>query len=164
MFKCLEQSFSSAILGILFCAVIQNQHWTEMSTLLSCSICLCHRFCAERLRSLLRTLELFDLQDFSSITLIANFATMISTYTKGGCMVEPVQSSSSDFFPIWGRRTEFSISTFSGHHSTSVSVVLSFRVHPLPSYMFPLLYLHHSFSPHGLTISVLFLLFSHSDR
>ncbi|KAI0210009.1 General transcription and DNA repair factor IIH helicase subunit XPD [Lamellibrachia satsuma] len=45
------------------------------------------RFCAERLRSLLRTLELFDLQDFSSLTLIANFATMISTYTKGFTLI-----------------------------------------------------------------------------
>lgn len=45
------------------------------------------RFCAERLRSLLRTLELFDLQDFSSLSLIANFATMISTYTKGFTLI-----------------------------------------------------------------------------
>ena len=41
------------------------------------------RFCSERLASLLRTLELADLADFSSLTLIANFATLVSTYTKG---------------------------------------------------------------------------------
>ena len=49
--------------------------------------CFSYRFCCERLRSMLRTLELSDLQDFSSITLIANFATMISTYTKGEACV-----------------------------------------------------------------------------
>jgi len=43
------------------------------------------RFCAERLRSLLRTLELSNVQDYSSVVVIANFATMISTYTKGLC-------------------------------------------------------------------------------
>ena len=41
------------------------------------------RFCAERLQSLLRTLEMANLHDFSPICLISNFATMISTYTKG---------------------------------------------------------------------------------
>ncbi|XP_051899971.1 general transcription and DNA repair factor IIH helicase subunit XPD isoform X1 [Pristis pectinata] len=41
------------------------------------------RFCAERLRSLLRTLEIADLTDFSPITLVSNFATLVSTYTKG---------------------------------------------------------------------------------
>jgi DNA excision repair protein ERCC-2 len=48
------------------------------------------RFCAERLRSLLRTLELSNIQDFSAVVLIANFATMISTYTKGfALIIEP---------------------------------------------------------------------------
>ncbi|XP_059575144.1 general transcription and DNA repair factor IIH helicase subunit XPD isoform X1 [Alligator mississippiensis] len=41
------------------------------------------RFCAERLRSLLRTLEIVDVADFSPLTLIANFATLVSTYSKG---------------------------------------------------------------------------------
>lgn len=41
------------------------------------------RFCAERLRSLLRTLEIADISDFSPITLISNFATLVSTYSKG---------------------------------------------------------------------------------
>ena len=47
------------------------------------ALCLWFRFCAERLRSLLRTLELSDIQDYSALTLISNFATLISTYTKG---------------------------------------------------------------------------------
>uniref|UniRef100_A0A8C1IAJ0 General transcription and DNA repair factor IIH helicase subunit XPD n=1 Tax=Cyprinus carpio TaxID=7962 RepID=A0A8C1IAJ0_CYPCA len=41
------------------------------------------RFCAERLRSLLRTLEIADIADFSAITLISHFATLVSTYSKG---------------------------------------------------------------------------------
>ena len=41
------------------------------------------RFCAERLRSLIRTLEVSDITDFSSLTLLCNFATLVSTYTKG---------------------------------------------------------------------------------
>ncbi|XP_019485022.1 PREDICTED: TFIIH basal transcription factor complex helicase XPD subunit [Hipposideros armiger] len=41
------------------------------------------RFCAERLRSLLHTLEIADLADFSPLTLLANFATLVSTYSKG---------------------------------------------------------------------------------
>ncbi|ESO12701.1 hypothetical protein HELRODRAFT_105484 [Helobdella robusta] len=45
------------------------------------------RFCCERLRSLLRTLELSDIQDYSALTLVANFATMISTYTKGFTLI-----------------------------------------------------------------------------
>lgn len=41
------------------------------------------RFCAERLHSLMRTLELTDLKDYSALSLVANFATLVSTYTKG---------------------------------------------------------------------------------
>ena len=41
------------------------------------------RFCAERLSSLLRTLELPDFQDYGALILIANFATLVSTYNKG---------------------------------------------------------------------------------
>lgn len=48
------------------------------------------RFCSERLRSLLKTLELTDMDDFSNMNLISNFATLVSTYTKGFIIiVEP---------------------------------------------------------------------------
>ncbi|NWI08049.1 ERCC2 helicase, partial [Crypturellus soui] len=48
------------------------------------------RFCAERLRSLLRTLEIADVADFSAVTLVANFATLVSTYAKGfTIIIEP---------------------------------------------------------------------------
>ncbi|XP_074655950.1 general transcription and DNA repair factor IIH helicase subunit XPD-like isoform X2 [Tubulanus polymorphus] len=45
------------------------------------------RFCSERLSSLLRTLELADLTDFSSLNLIANFATLVSTYAQGFVLI-----------------------------------------------------------------------------
>ena len=53
-----------------------------------------YSFCSERLRSLLRTLALSDITDFSALTLIANFATLISTYTKGShinCIIKPLK-------------------------------------------------------------------------
>lgn len=48
------------------------------------------RFCAERLASLLRTLEITDMTEFGPITLITHLATLVSTYTKGfTIIVEP---------------------------------------------------------------------------
>lgn len=48
------------------------------------------RFCAERLASLLRTLEIADLTDFSPLILITHLATLVSTYVKGfTIIVEP---------------------------------------------------------------------------
>lgn len=41
------------------------------------------RFCAERLTSLVRTLELSDLDDYGSLQKVAGFATLVSTYDKG---------------------------------------------------------------------------------
>ncbi|CAK9304415.1 unnamed protein product [Gordionus sp. m RMFG-2023] len=53
------------------------------------------RFCSERLRSLMHTLEFPDLTDLSPLTSIANFATLISTYTKGfSTIIEPYQDRS----------------------------------------------------------------------
>ena len=78
-----------------------------------------------------------------------------------GMYVDPLHTSSLAFSLFWGRRIEFSISTFSGlvllslllspsylflqHHSTSFSVVLPFGVHRLPCshyYIFFSLSLH----------------------
>lgn len=51
------------------------------------------RFCAERLRSLLKTLELSDLSDFTPLTRMCNFATLVSTYTKGfTIIIEPFEN------------------------------------------------------------------------
>ncbi|XP_044730901.1 general transcription and DNA repair factor IIH helicase subunit XPD [Chrysoperla carnea] len=48
------------------------------------------RFCAQRLASLLRTLEIADMTDFSALILITHLATLVSTYTKGfTIIVEP---------------------------------------------------------------------------
>ncbi|NXP75355.1 ERCC2 helicase, partial [Ramphastos sulfuratus] len=48
------------------------------------------RFCWERLRSLLRTLEVPQVADFAPIGLIATFATLVSTYSKGfTIIIEP---------------------------------------------------------------------------
>merc|ERR1719270_1178277 len=48
------------------------------------------RFCAERLASLLRSLELSSHADFCCLTVISHFATLVSTYTKGfTIIIEP---------------------------------------------------------------------------
>lgn len=48
------------------------------------------RFAAERLRSLIRTLEISDITDFSSLVTISNFYTLVSTYTNGfALIIEP---------------------------------------------------------------------------
>ncbi|EJW86627.1 excision repair cross-complementing rodent repair deficiency [Wuchereria bancrofti] len=53
------------------------------------------RFCAERFASLTRTLELADISDFSSLVLITNFATLVSTYARGFTVViEPLDEKS----------------------------------------------------------------------
>ena len=48
------------------------------------------RFAYERLQSLLRTLEIPNLSDYSSLMVVANFATLVSTYLKGfTILIEP---------------------------------------------------------------------------
>ncbi|KAG8042095.1 hypothetical protein G9C98_000086 [Cotesia typhae] len=48
------------------------------------------KFCAERLASLLRTMEITDLTDFSSLILVTHLATLVSTYATGfTIIVEP---------------------------------------------------------------------------
>ena len=47
------------------------------------SIEITRRFCAERLQSLIRTLELSRLDEHSSLQKVASFATLVSTYEKG---------------------------------------------------------------------------------
>lgn len=45
------------------------------------------RSCAERLQSMLDTLEFADLGPFSGLMLLCNFGTLVSTYTKGFCVI-----------------------------------------------------------------------------
>ena len=40
-------------------------------------------FCAERLQSLVRTLEVNRLDEFSALQKVASFATLVATYEKG---------------------------------------------------------------------------------
>ncbi|KAH9048101.1 DNA repair helicase [Lactarius hengduanensis] len=54
------------------------------------------RFCAERLQSLVRTLELNRLDEFSSLQKVANFATLVSTYEKGFLLIlEPFETDNA---------------------------------------------------------------------
>ncbi|KAI8887472.1 DNA repair helicase [Backusella circina FSU 941] len=54
------------------------------------------RFCAERLSSLVRTLELTDLENFSSLQTVAAFATLASTYDKGFLLIlEPFETETA---------------------------------------------------------------------
>ncbi|KAJ8656758.1 hypothetical protein O0I10_007605 [Lichtheimia ornata] len=54
------------------------------------------RFCAERLASLVRTLELMDLDHYSSLQKIAAFATLVATYDKGFLLIlEPFESENA---------------------------------------------------------------------
>ncbi|KAK9916757.1 hypothetical protein WJX75_006598 [Coccomyxa subellipsoidea] len=48
------------------------------------------RFCYDRLSSLLKTLEITDMDDFTPIHLVADFATLVGTYAKGfAIIIEP---------------------------------------------------------------------------
>jgi len=40
-------------------------------------------FCYDRLSSLMKTLEVTDMDDFTPIHLVADFATLVGTYAKG---------------------------------------------------------------------------------
>ena len=48
------------------------------------------RFCYDRLSSLLKTLEVTDLDSYTPIHLVADFATLVGTYAKGfAIIIEP---------------------------------------------------------------------------
>lgn len=54
------------------------------------------RFCAERLSSLLRTLEITEVSDYSALTLVSHFATLVSTYVRGFVIIiEPFDEKHS---------------------------------------------------------------------
>lgn len=57
------------------------------------------KFCAERLASLIRTLELTDLQDFRSLQKIAYFATLVSSYQKGFVLILEPFLNDADLIP-----------------------------------------------------------------
>ncbi|KAG8703306.1 DNA-dependent ATPase of the nucleotide excision repair factor 4 complex, partial [Ceratobasidium sp. 394] len=54
------------------------------------------RFCAERLQSLVRTLELTQIDEYSALQKVANFATLVSTYEKGFLLIlEPFEGENT---------------------------------------------------------------------
>ncbi|EMR11069.1 DNA repair helicase rad15 [Pneumocystis murina B123] len=54
------------------------------------------RFCTERLNSLIRTLELPNIEDYQYLQEIANFATLVSTYEKGFILIlEPYETDTA---------------------------------------------------------------------
>jgi len=54
------------------------------------------RFCAERLTSLVRTLELTNIEDFQPLQDVAMFATLVATYEKGFLLIlEPFESETA---------------------------------------------------------------------
>ena len=48
-----------------------------------CALNILGSFCAERLQSLVRTLELNRVDEYSSLQKVASFATLVATYEKG---------------------------------------------------------------------------------
>ncbi|KAF8163298.1 hypothetical protein B0H34DRAFT_651010 [Crassisporium funariophilum] len=54
------------------------------------------RFCAERLQSLIKTLELSRLDEYASLQKVASFATLVSTYEKGFLLIlEPFETDNA---------------------------------------------------------------------
>lgn len=54
------------------------------------------RFCAERLASLVRTLELMNIEDYQQLREVAAFATLTATYEKGFLLIlEPFESEAA---------------------------------------------------------------------
>lgn len=55
------------------------------------------RFCAERLTSLVRTLELTNIEDYQHLQEVATFATLVATYEKGFLLIlEPYESDTAE--------------------------------------------------------------------
>ncbi|KAF3012065.1 hypothetical protein G7054_g7664 [Neopestalotiopsis clavispora] len=55
------------------------------------------RFCAERLTSLVRTLELTNIEDYQTLQEVATFATLVATYEKGFLLIlEPFESDTAE--------------------------------------------------------------------
>ena len=55
------------------------------------------RFCAERLTSLVRTLELTNIEDYQPLQEVATFATLVATYESGFLLIlEPYESDTAE--------------------------------------------------------------------
>lgn len=59
------------------------------------------KFCYTRLNSLMRTLEITNLEEFNSLTAVADFATLIATYADGFMLIiEPFDGTSGVHDPV----------------------------------------------------------------
>ncbi|KAI9908822.1 hypothetical protein PsorP6_003297 [Peronosclerospora sorghi] len=59
------------------------------------------KFCYTRLNSLLRTLEVTNLEEYNSLTHVADFATLVATYAEGFMLIiEPFDSESGVHDPV----------------------------------------------------------------
>lgn len=58
------------------------------------------RFCAERLQSLVKTLEINRLDEFSALQKVASFATLVSTYEKGAQAIKQDESWSMSLLKV----------------------------------------------------------------
>ena len=57
------------------------------------------KFCAERLSSLIRTLEINDLQEYRPLQKIAAFATLVATYQTGFMLIHEPYENDLDTIP-----------------------------------------------------------------
>ena len=57
------------------------------------------RFTSERLASLIRTLEINDIQDLTHLQKVAAFATLVSTYSKGFMIIIEPFENDADTIP-----------------------------------------------------------------
>jgi DNA excision repair protein ERCC-2 len=57
------------------------------------------KFCSERLSSLVRTLELTHLEEYTSLQKVANFATLVATYQKGFLLILEPFENDTDTIP-----------------------------------------------------------------
>ena len=54
------------------------------------------RFCSERLASMVRTLQLADLEEYTALQVLAHFGTLVATYDRGFRLIlEPFESDTS---------------------------------------------------------------------
>jgi DNA excision repair protein ERCC-2 len=59
------------------------------------------KFAHDRLQSLLNTLEITNMDDYRAITLVADFATLLSTYFKGfTVIIEPYPDDNIIYDPL----------------------------------------------------------------
>ena len=93
LFKNLQLVFYQVIFIVFKFAVIFRPNYIFLFSDIARKVCIERkplRFAAERLASLIRTLEVSHANDFSPLTVISHFATLVSTYTKGfTIIIEP---------------------------------------------------------------------------